>query len=133
VLEGIGGIGDLDVLLGGTIGGEIFLGWTMLIGFEDGLGLNGLELGLEGDSGLGGSGGVGATARVGEIEAKIFDFVAGDAPIALSTTFLLYLARVGVGKAMLGKVLREMLLNGLGITGVIAVVELVGASHDERI
>jgi hypothetical protein len=55
-----------------------------------------------------------------------------DLPIALPTTVLLDLCRVGIGMARFGEVSREMLLllcGTIGKTGVVAVSVLVGSSH----
>lgn len=71
----------------GTVGGaggirlvEVLGEGTVDLLFEDGFGLDGLELGLEVVEMVGVSGGVGAAAGVGHVEMEVVGFVTGLAP-----------------------------------------------------
>lgn len=120
---------------------------------EDGFKLVDFELGLEvGDVGRRGEGGVGTAAGVGHGEALVHNDVTDSAPstvsrrvqeddlrvtevnlpVALATAVLLDLLGVGVGKAVLGEELGEVLHgegSALSNALVVAVVGLVGAGH----
>lgn len=66
--------------------------------FEDGLGLDGLEFGLEVfESGVGAA--VGATTWVRQVVAVVFNLDAFTAPITLSTAILLGLVWISIGVA----------------------------------
>jgi hypothetical protein len=56
----------------------------------------------------------------------------GNIPIGLAGTVLLGLLWVGIGEAMLGEELRDMLPGAIGQARVVLVVELVRASHYRR-
>lgn len=99
--------------------------------FEDGLGLDGFELGLEVfEVSVGAA--VRAAARVGEIACVVFDFVAFAAPITFPTAILLGLVGISVGVTGFGKVAGKVfvLISGaVSEAGMITVIMLMGASH----
>jgi len=109
---------------------ELFTKRAVNLFFEDGLGLDGLELGLEVLHVVGGR--IASTAGVGHIGSDIFDLVTSGAPIALAAATLLCLGRVRVGMAGLSEVFgksRLTLGSAISNAGVVAISELVRASH----
>jgi hypothetical protein len=140
----------VDALVGG--GGalllELLAHGAMDLFFEDGLGLDRLELGLEVLHDEGGR--VAATAGVRHVRVDVFDLVAGCAPgvrcqhchwtdtmgcyspIALAAAALLGFGGVGISVSCLGKVLGKTVLtlgSAISNAGVVTVSELVGTSH----
>jgi len=101
--------------------------------FENRIGLNSLELGLEITDGFAMSGTVRATAAFGHVISIIVSFIAGMAPITFSSTLLLHLLGIFTNIAGLGKVAREMFFDGGGTgseASVVTIIGLVRASHN---
>jgi len=93
LINALGAVGAAD----GRLLFELLANWGAVnFFFEDGLGLDGLEFGLEVfEAGVGAA--VGATTRVRQVVAVVFNLDAFTAPITLSTTILLGLVWISIG------------------------------------
>jgi len=105
---------------------------------EHRLGLIDLKLGLEILELRGDAAAVGAATGIDEVELFIDDFTTSRAPIGLAATVFLCLLGIGIGVTMLPEELGDMCLrvattHGTTLKGVVLVIELVGASHFERL
>jgi len=115
---------------GGALLLKLLTHGAMELFLEDGLDFDGLKLCLEVLQIVGRR--VAAAAGVGHVWLDVHKFVTGSAPIALSTTTLLESRRISIGVSRLGEVARKPRLplsTAIGNTSVVAVSELVGASH----
>jgi hypothetical protein len=110
---------------------ELLAHGAMQLLLEDGLGLDGLELGLEVFHVEGRR--IASAAGIVEVVAHVLEFITFTAPIAFSAAVLFGFGRIGVGMAGFSKVAREPRLtlgSAFSDAGVVTVSELVGTSHD---
>jgi len=113
---------------------NVLIEWAMFAHLEDGLGLDGFELGLEVFGAFGVGGRVGATAGVIHVQTSdVFGFLAWVTPVALSSTVFLSLLWVSVEAGVLAEELGQIVAVAFLLEGSFAVDtigKLVGASHD---
>jgi len=119
----------VSAVVGGSLLDVIF-SRSVHVFLEDGVGVSGLEFGLEVAESLGA--GVGSTASVAEVVAVVLTFLAITAPVALPTALLLHSFRISISVTVFGEVARKTFFWEGGTIGdgtVVAIVSFVGTGH----